>query len=157
MVKPSASDSAGVHVPPPIFYVTAIAAGAWLHRAAPLPIGGGAWRLVAAWACLALFAALLAASFTSFWRRRTTVIPNRPATTLVIAGPYRFTRNPMYVSLAVLSVGIGLWLNSWWVLLFLVPAVLVIDRFVIAREEAYLLRRFGADYESYRGRVRRWL
>lgn len=154
---PAAADSPRVHIPPPFFYVAAIGGGAVLQRLAPLPIGGGPWRLVAALVLIAAFGALLTASFTSFWTRRTTVIPNRPATALVIAGPYRFTRNPMYVALALLTAGTGLWLNSWWVLVLLAPAIVAIDRVIIAREEAYLRRRFGADYDAYVRRVRRWL
>ena len=59
--------------------------------------------------------------------------------------------------MALLTVGAGLWLNTWWVLILLLPAVALVDRFVIAREEAYLRRRFGAEYEAYMARVRRWL
>lgn len=151
------NDSPGVHVPPPFFFVTAIAAGLLVHRVVPLPLGGGATRVLLAWTCVAAFAGLLAAAFTSFWRRRTTVIPNRAANALVVAGPYRFTRNPMYVAMTLLTTAVGLWMNTWWILLLLIPALVVIDRYVIAREEAYLRRRFGADYEAYIERVPRWL
>jgi protein-S-isoprenylcysteine O-methyltransferase Ste14 len=151
------SDSPGVHVPPPFFFVTAIGAGLLLHRAVPLPIGGGTPRIILAWACVAAFAGLLVAAVTSFWRRRTTVIPNRPANTLVVAGPYRFTRNPMYVAMTLLTTALGLWMNTWWIVLLLIPTLVVIDRYVIAHEEAYLRRRFGADYEAYLDRVPRWL
>jgi protein-S-isoprenylcysteine O-methyltransferase Ste14 len=61
------------------------------------------------------------------------------------------------VSLVALTLGVGLWMNTWWVILLLIPAVVVIDRFVISREEAYLRRRFGAAYDSYCRRVRRWI
>jgi protein-S-isoprenylcysteine O-methyltransferase Ste14 len=150
-------DHAGVHVPPPLFYVAAIAAGAGLRRSIPLAIGGGAVRVVAAWAFIALFAAIGGWSFFSFARRRTTIIPNLPATALVVEGPYRWTRNPMYLGLTLLTVGAGLWLNTWWVLILLVAAALAIDRLVIAREEAYLRRRVGADYDAFTSRVRRWI
>jgi protein-S-isoprenylcysteine O-methyltransferase Ste14 len=150
-------DHAGVHVPPPLFYVAAIAVGAGLRRYLPLAIGGNAARLVAAWTFVALFAAIVGWSFLNFARRRTTIIPNKPANVLVIEGPYRFTRNPMYLGLACLTAGVGLWLNTWWVLILLVPAVVAIDRLVIAREEAYLRRRFGAAYDAFTSRVRRWI
>jgi protein-S-isoprenylcysteine O-methyltransferase Ste14 len=153
----STADNPGVRFPPPIVYVAAIAGGAVLQKVQPLAIGGGAMRIVIAWACIALWAAIMLASFYSFWSRRTSIVPVRPASALVEAGPYRFTRNPMYVSLVLLSLGVGLWLNTWWVILLLVPAVVVTDRFVIAREEAYLRRRFGSAYEAYTRRVRRWL
>ncbi len=151
------SDSPGVHVPPPFLYVAAIAAGAVLRRYLPLAIGGGAPRLVAAWIFVALFAGVVGWSFLSFWLERTTVIPNRPAAALVTYGPYRYSRNPMYVGMALLTAGAGLWLNTWWVLVLLAAAIAGIDRFVIPREEAYLRRRFGAEYDGFTSRVRRWL
>jgi protein-S-isoprenylcysteine O-methyltransferase Ste14 len=137
--------------------VAAIACGALLRRYAPLPIGGGAARAVAAWMLVGAFGGLAAWSFLSFFRHRTTIIPNMPANALVLVGPYRLTRNPMYVGLALLTAGMGLWLNTWWVLLLLVPALVAIDRLVIVREEAYLRRRFGSEYDTFARRVRRWL
>ncbi|HEX5474116.1 MAG TPA: isoprenylcysteine carboxylmethyltransferase family protein [Vicinamibacterales bacterium] len=151
------ADNAGVPVPPPLVYVAAIAAGAVLNRFVPLTIGGGLPRVVLAWALVAVWALITGASFYAFWSRHTSVVPIRPAATLVAAAPYRFTRNPMYLGLACLTLGVGLWIDTWWVIVLLVPALAVIDRVVIAREEAYLRRRFGADYESYTRRVRRWL
>ena len=150
-------DSPGVNVPPPLFYVAAIAAGAVLRRYVPLPIGGGGLRVVAAWAFVALFLALGGWSFFAFWRGRTTIIPNRPANTLVLYGPYDYTRNPMYVGMTLLTVGVGLWLNTWWVFLLLPASIACIDRLVIPREEAYLRRRFGSDYDAFTARVRRWI
>lgn len=157
MTQDATPDNPGVQVPPPFVYVAAIGAGVLLQRAMPLPIGGGIVRAVAAWALVAGCAALVASSFQSFWSRHTSVVPIRPATTLVVSGPYRWTRNPMYVGLALLTIGMGLWRNTWWILLLLAPALLAIDRLVIAREERYLHRRFGLDYEAYTRRVRRWL
>jgi len=150
-------DNAGVHVPPPFVYVMAIGLGVLLQRAVPLRIGGGGVRVIAAWACVAAFAALAGSSFQSFWSRHTSIVPIRPATTLVVSGPYRWTRNPMYVGMALLTLGAALWRNTWWIVVLLAPALLAIDRLVIAREEKYLRRRFGSDYEAYVRRVRRWL
>jgi protein-S-isoprenylcysteine O-methyltransferase Ste14 len=154
---PEPGDSPGVHIPPPLFYVAAIGGAALLRRTAPLTIGGGAPRVLAAWLFVALSAGLFAWSFLWFARQKTTIIPNKPATALVLDGPFRFTRNPLYLALALLAAGAGLWLNTWWVFILLLPAVALIDRFVIAREEAYLRRRFGAEYDAYMARVRRWL
>lgn len=151
------NDSPGVHVPPPLFYVAAIAAGALLRRYIPLTIGWGAPRVVAACVFIALFAILLLWTFGWFLRHQTTIIPNRPANALVLDGPFRFTRNPLYLAMALLTIGAGLWLNTWWVLILLLPAIAAVDRLVIAREEAYLRRRFGGDYEAFTARVRRWL
>lgn len=153
----STGDNPGVHVPPPFFYIVAIGGGTLLRRSVPLTIGWDAPRLIAAWAFIALFAALMAWSFIWFARYKTTIIPDRPASALVLGGPFRLTRNPLYLSMALLTVGAGLWLNTWWVLILLVPAIALVDRLVIAREQAYLRRRFGADYDAFTARVRRWL
>ena len=90
-------------------------------------------------------------------RANTTVRPDRPATTLVTDGPFRYSRNPLYLALTFMYAGIGIIANSLWALLLLAPVVLFMSLFVIRREEAHLQRAFGAEYESYRARVRRWL
>ena len=110
-----------------------------------------AWLLVACWVGLAT------SSVGLFRRKQTSMIPFRPASTQVSTGPYKFTRNPMYVSLALLTLAFAFFLNTWWIVLLLVPALLIVQRFVIVPEEKYLRRRFGADYEAYARRVRRWL
>ena len=153
----SAADNPGVHIPPPFFYVAAIGGGALLRRYMPLTIGWDAPRVIAAWTFIALFAALMAWSFIWFARQKTTIIPDKPANALILDGPFRFTRNPLYLAMALLTIGAGLWLNTWWVLILLVPAIVLVDRLVIAREEAYLRRRFGAEYDALTARVRRWL
>ena len=93
----------------------------------------------------------------TFRRHRTGILPFRPATTLVETGPYRFTRNPMYVGLTTAHVGGALALNVAWPLLLLPIALYLILRFVIRREEAYLAGVFGAEYEAFKQRVRRWI
>jgi protein-S-isoprenylcysteine O-methyltransferase Ste14 len=98
-----------------------------------------------------------AISFQSFWRMRTSIVPIRPATALVIGGPYRFTRNPMYVGLGFLTVALGLLLDSWWPILLVIPTLMCIRQFVILPEERYLRRRFGGEYDAYTRQVRRWL
>ena len=156
-MAPAAGDNPGVHVPPPFFYLAAIGGGVLLRRHVPLTIGWDAPRVIAAWAFIALFAGLMAWSFIWFARRRTTIIPNKPARALVLDGPFRLTRNPLYLAMALFTVGAGLWLNTWWVLILLLPAIALVDRLVISREEAYLRRRFGAEYDAFTARVRRWL
>jgi protein-S-isoprenylcysteine O-methyltransferase Ste14 len=151
------ADNPGVRFPPPLLYVAAVVAGWLLDRQWPLSIGVATPRRALAGLLIAVAAVLIVSSFQSFWRKHTSAIPIRPATALVIAGPYRFTRNPMYVSLALLTVALGLLLNTWWVIVWLIPALILIRFFVIAPEERYLRRRFGAEYEAYTRQVRRWL
>jgi protein-S-isoprenylcysteine O-methyltransferase Ste14 len=93
----------------------------------------------------------------AFRRAGTHPQPWRPATALVVTGPYRFSRNPMYVGATLFYIGISFWVNSLWPLLLLPVVLVIMSRGVIAREEAYLERLFGDEYRSYRSRVRRWL
>ena len=150
-------DSPRVRVPPPLFYAAAVVGGWLLDRRWALPIGGGSVGVAVGWPLVAAWVLLMAASVRLFWRRHTSMLPFRPATAMVFEGPYRFTRNPMYVGLALLTVACGLLLNTWWPILLLIPTLIAVERFVIVREEQYLRRRFGAEYESYMRRVRRWL
>jgi protein-S-isoprenylcysteine O-methyltransferase Ste14 len=149
----------GVRFPPPLLYAAAFFCGYLLQRAYPLEIvAGGARALTVAGLVLAaLWAAFMGAAFATFLRARTNILPNRPAVRLVTSGPYRLTRNPMYVSLVLLYAGGALLLNAWWPLLFLPLVVVAIDRLVIAREERYLLDAFGGHYDAYCRRVRRWI
>ena len=87
----------------------------------------------------------------------TDVNPSLPATTLVIDGPFRFSRNPMYVARTILYLGLGLLMNALCVLAALVPLLLVMQYGVITREERYLEAKFGDAYRQYRSTVRRWL
>ena len=93
----------------------------------------------------------------TFVRSRTAIIPHRPASRLVESGPYRLTRNPMYTGFTIAYVGLAFLLNAGWPLLVLPFALYALYHFVIRREERYLADAFGAEYSSYRQRVRRWL
>jgi protein-S-isoprenylcysteine O-methyltransferase Ste14 len=154
---------AGVRFPPPFVYVGGIVIGWLLDRARAWPITrdagstASAVRLAIAVVLAVAYVALFLGAFSAFRRAHTTLIPNRPATAFVTDGPYRWTRNPMYVSLACLYLAVALWLNSWWAVLMLVPVLLVIDRAVIAREERYLGAAFPNDYAGYCARTRRWI
>jgi protein-S-isoprenylcysteine O-methyltransferase Ste14 len=101
--------------------------------------------------------ALGAWAIVTMTRAGSNVPTNRPTTTIVENGPYRFTRNPIYLGIILSLVGLGLAFNDLWLLVMLVPFALVVRYGVVAREEAYLERKFGEVYRGYRSRVRRWL
>ena len=92
----------------------------------------------------------------TFKRMGTTPEPNGTASALLITGPFRFSRNPLYLALSATLIGFGLLLDSAWVLLWVPVLVLLLDRLVIAREEVRLRAQFGDDYLAYTRRVRRW-
>jgi len=83
--------------------------------------------------------------------------PRHPATALVVDGPFRHSRNPLYISLTVFYVGLTLAVNTLWPLVLLPIVLVVIQRGVVEREERYLERKFGEAYRIYRARVRRWV
>lgn len=159
MSDDSSPANAGVHFPPPLLYVAGIVAGWLAHRAHRLPITGhpSALRSALVIAFGLGWLALLAPAWSGFLRKRTTIIPNRPAAALVTSGVYRLTRNPMYVSLVLLYLAVTLALDSWWPLFFLPLVVIAVDRLVIRREERYLAHAFPGEYDEYRRRVRRWI
>jgi protein-S-isoprenylcysteine O-methyltransferase Ste14 len=153
-------DHAGVFIPPPLIFAIPLAGSALLEHARSWPIssadalarGFAGAALVAAGALVAL------AGVRAFRHASTTVLPaGRPTTAIVDRGPYRYTRNPMYVGMALAYVGIAILLNTVWALVLFPVALLVVDRFVIQREERYLTAKFGQTYQEYCSRVRRWI
>ncbi len=100
---------------------------------------------------------------TAVWGRKimvqagTNVSPFKPSTVIVMEGPFRFTRNPLYVGITGLFIGLSLLIGTWWGFILLVPALLTLHYGVILREERYLEQKFGDSYLTYRNRVRRYL
>ncbi len=152
--------SPGVKFPPPVCFAGPWLVGYLLRRLLPLPIVPDALREEArgSGATLMTVAALvLVWAISRFLLAGTSLIPHKPANAFVVSGPYRITRNPMYVAMATLHLGSALYLDSLWLALGVPVGMLLMQRFVIAREERYLTQRFGAEYVAYRSRVRRWL
>ncbi len=150
----------GVNFPPPLLFVAAFLAGWLLHRRWPVPILPAAWsmaREIAGLLLVTLGMMLVLWALITFRRHRTAVYPNRPASRIVRDGPYRRTRNPMYVSMTMIHVGVALLVNSVLPVLFLPIALLLLVRLVIAREERYLHAAFGEAYAAYCRNVGRWL
>ena len=159
MTESAPPASAGVRFPPPFVYALGILAGWLIDRRWPWPITDppASWRPVVAAALILAWLVLFLSAITRFRRAGTSIIPNKPVSAFVVSGPYRFTRNPMYVNLVALYLAAALIVNSWWAVLLLPVVLIVIDRAVIAREERYLRERFPAEYPAYCSRVRRWL
>ena len=152
-----APNTPGVIAPPPLIYLTGLATGFVLE--ALLPSASVPDTL--AWSVGSVLVAggiALAASFVAAFRRaRTPVNPAEATTAIVTTGPYRLTRNPGYLGMALAYAGIAVLTSALWAFVTLLPTLILIDRAVIAREERYLERRFGQRYVDYRSRVRRWL
>lgn len=140
---------------PPAVFLVAIVVGIALNRAWPLPfVPATLWPLGAVLVCGAVSLFLL--SFREFHAAGTSVRGQKPTTTIVRTGPYRFSRNPIYLSFILLVIGLSIWLNDLWLLVTLVLPVVFISAMVIPREERFLDRTFP-EYSSYRATVRRWV
>jgi protein-S-isoprenylcysteine O-methyltransferase Ste14 len=143
--------------PPPLAYVIGFGAGCLLHRIVPLRLAAsGAWR-APGWALIAIGVAIIATALVTFRRAGTTPNPTKPAAALALGGPYRFTRNPMYLGWVLAYAGGVLLVNTVWPLLFLPAVIAVVQRMFIEKEERYLEQKFGEGYRQYKARVRRWL
>jgi len=153
----SEDQTSGVRIPPPLIYVAGFLLGVALELAVPIDALPLALALAAGLIGFAIWLALDGAAMMHFSRARTSIVPMKPSTALVTTGPYRITRNPMYVGMAALYAGLALALGVIWALAFLPLVLFAVDRLVIAREEPYLEARFGEDYREYKLRVRRWV
>lgn len=144
-------------MPPPLPCLIGVIAGLATDLIAPWPIMPYRYALVLGLALIAAVIALSVAMSREFKRHGTSPDPARETTAIVDTGPFRFTRNPAYVTVALLHLALGLLFNSVWIALTWLPAMLAIHHLVVLREEAYLRARFGAAYLAYTARVRRWL
>lgn len=151
------ADTAGVRVPPPLIFFVPLAVGLLLSHWAPTEYVDPS---VAHWTGGALIAIGLAVALSAvynFGRAGTNLRPDRPSSALVRTGPYRFTRNPMYLSMTIVYLGVALMMQSVWSFLLLPLVIALIQTQVIRREEAYMERRFGAEYVRFKRKVRRWI
>ena len=151
-------ETAQVLIRPPLAWALAVIAGLVLDWLAPLPFLPDAWPAGLVGAAVFVLALVLAIwAIDTMTRAGTNVPTNRPTTAIVESGPYRFTRNPIYLGMFGGLIGLGIAFDNPWLLVLMALFALVIRYGVVAREEAYLERMFGDAYRGYRRRVRRWL
>jgi protein-S-isoprenylcysteine O-methyltransferase Ste14 len=151
--------TSGVKIFPPLIHIAAIAIGFLIEWAAPVPLGGSGFGIARIGGCvlLTIAVALIASAAKIMFGAGTTPNPTRPSTVIVTSGPFRITRNPMYLAWELMCVSAGLVANALWPILMAVPAAIVTRRLVIDKEERYLEQKFGAEYLAYKSRVRRWI
>ncbi len=150
-------DKAGVVAPPPLIYLGTLVLGLLLGRRFPIGfLPRGIARLLG-WPLVGGGVLLLGWFEWAMRQADTPTSPYRPVSRIATEGPFRYTRNPGYLSMAMIYAGIASLANVLWVILLLPVALLVIQRGVIAREERYLERKFGEEYLSYKAQVRRWV
>jgi protein-S-isoprenylcysteine O-methyltransferase Ste14 len=153
-------DNPGLPVLPPVLLLAALVAAILLDFVTPrlmAPALGFNLQVLAGVIILAvgLWFGIRAARL--FRRAGTNIIPTQPTLTIVTDGPYRFSRNPMYLGMVLDLLGISLIFALEWGVILTPVLWLAFDRLIVVREEAYLTRKFGADYEALLARTRRWL
>lgn len=146
-----------VRMPPPLIHLGGLLVGYGLDQALNWQFQPAEWLYLAALASAIAGATTAAVALLTLLRHRTTFLPHRAATTLVTSGVFRLSRNPIYLAFALLHLGCGLALGSPGMLLMLAPVLYVMDRHVIAAEEAFHAQAFGEPWAAYRRRVRRWI
>jgi protein-S-isoprenylcysteine O-methyltransferase Ste14 len=153
------SKGPGVYIPPPLFYVLIFIVAGILQS--KIPIADALFRLQSIKVLGIIFfiiaAFFLARSLRQFFQSKNTVILIKPASSLQKTGIYGISRNPMYVGLAVIYLGITCFIGNWWNIILFPILFLIVQEYIIKREEKYLEAEFGQQYIDYRRIVRRWL
>ena len=144
--------------PPPVLYSGTLLLGFAVHAVSPISLfPASRAHVMVSGLVFVLSAAFARWAFLTMRRSGTTANPRRPSEALVTGGPFRFSRNPIYVAMTGLYVAFDFMANSAWPLILLGPLLVLMDWGVIRREERYLSGKFGDAYTSYMSRVRRWL
>lgn len=147
----------GLKFPPPLLAGAIIGSGYLVDWIKPLPVLDGSlvWLSGAVLFVVALLISL--AGLFHFLEAKTHIEPWQPTSTIIKRGVFRYSRNPIYLAFCIATVGSGLVLNSWWILIGVLPLIYLLQQLVIKREEAYLESKFGEVYLDYKRRVRRWV
>ena len=159
MASTTSSDRPAVRIPPPLlfFVLLVIAAGIEFGAGPELPKGPLGLRGSIASVLLALAGYLALHAFVVFKKAGTAIDPGKPASQIVSEGPFRYTRNPMYLSLVAILLALTILFFSVWFLLAAIILKILLDRLAIEPEEAYLQKKFGNRYREYMTRTRRWM
>jgi protein-S-isoprenylcysteine O-methyltransferase Ste14 len=157
MIAEQAKDTPNVISYPPVVFLGALGMGCLLNWLLPLPA-----HVSESWHILARIISLGGTSLGCWGiyalrRAGTHVRPGLPVTTLVTDGPFRYSRNPLYVALTTIYVATIFYTGMWWLLVTLIPALAIVHWKIVLREEQYLENRFGENYRAYKARVRRWI
>ena len=150
------TDSSGVIAPPPVLYLGTLIIGLIIHSVSRAALFPSSFPKIGAAAVLFAGSSALASwAFITMRQTGTSASPYKPTAALSISGPFRFSRNPIYLAMSGLYLAVACLVNSIWLLLLLPPLILIMQHGVIAREERYLSAKFGEAYTLYKSEVRR--
>lgn len=146
-------------IPPPLLFLACLTVGSFLQYRRPFPIGSYHFRVGASiGVCMLAVAAIIGGwALREMFKLRTPVEPWETPRHLVTSGPFRISRNPLYLTLTLTLFALAVMANSAWLVASAIALVVLLDRLVIKREEEVLTREFGDEYTRYRSRVRRWV
>ena len=153
----SDKDNPGVIAIPPLIYLLPLLIGLALDYLWPVALLPDRAQYIVGFLFIAASGVLIALTVPLFRRAGTSFNVRKPATALVTSGVFRFSRNPAYLALTLLYIGISIAADNLWMMALLVPTLVVMHYGVIAREERYLEGKFGEAYLAYKAAVRRWL
>jgi protein-S-isoprenylcysteine O-methyltransferase Ste14 len=153
------SKGPGVYIPPPLFYILTFIAAVFIQKI--IPITDVIFRMTAlkiiGVILLVIALLFLVKSLRQFSLSKNTVVLVKPASSLQTTGIYSITRNPMYVGFAILYLGITCFIGNWWNIILFPLLIIIVQEYIIKREEQYLQLEFGHEYQVYKNKVRRWL
>ena len=156
MSEPS-KDRAGVIAPPPLIFLGFVLVGLALEYLWSAPLLGQTAQYVVAAVLIAVAFLIAIPTFVQFAKAKTHVDPYKPVTAIITQGPFRLTRNPLYLGMAIIQLGIAAAVDGIWIAVLVIPTIAVLNAGVIAREERYLEQKFGEEYLAYKAAVRRWV
>jgi len=150
---------ADVYFPPPLIYVVFFFLSLWIQKRVPLDTS---WQLsmqatIVGWGLIVFSLLFNLTALRKFFITKNSLIPHKPARSLETGGIYSYSRNPMYFGLLLLYSGLAVLLGNWWTFILIPLLILVVQLWIIKKEEIYLENAFGKEYHNYRKRVRRWI
>lgn len=150
-------DGPGVRFNPTLITAVSMLGGIAIDQLHPLPLPPDLPGTAIGAVIMCIAFALVFWSLRQYHHADTEVRPDRPDTALITGGPYRFTRNPLYIVLALVQITVAFWLNNLWILALTPVTMIIIARYAVTREERYLEKKFGQEYLEYKQQVRRWI
>jgi protein-S-isoprenylcysteine O-methyltransferase Ste14 len=157
MNKESNQDNPGVKIPPPLVFNGLALSGVFLHYFIPFSMVVGSWAVILG-VLLLLYSFFCFGYMIQFFKNHQTEIqPSKSTSKIIQTGPFKYSRNPVYVFACLGPMGLGLIFKTFWAFYAFVPALIIVYFTAVKKEEAYLEAKFGADYLDYKSRVRRWL
>jgi len=153
------NDTSGpsVKFPPPLVFIFMMLAGAGIHYISPIHLGVIQLSKYFGLGVILLGIFIIVLAAKTFKRAKTNIEPWKPTTTIVSSGIFAYSRNPIYIAFCLVTIGIGIFFNSLWIIISFLPSAIIIYYMVIKKEEAYLEEKFDEEYKNYKEKVRRWI